>query len=80
MIQTCYKPKVILIILTFYHVCSWMMGSHQFVQKGKLDTQACGMEIILLKSVPIMGFKDLPVLAITGLLVKKPYLIPYVFS
>ncbi|XP_057442927.1 uncharacterized protein LOC130734497 isoform X2 [Lotus japonicus] len=38
------------------------------------------MEIILLKSVPIMGFKELPVLAITGLLVKKPYLIPYVFN
>jgi hypothetical protein len=55
-----------------------MMGSDQYVLMGELPTQACRMGIIVLKSAP-MDIKDfLAVLAITGLLVKKPYFIPYV--
>lgn len=71
----CYKSYSDYCKHTMY-VCSWTMGSPQFVKVGRLHTQACGMETILLKSAP-MGIKDLAVLAITGLLVKKPYFIPY---
>ena len=51
------------------------MRSHQCAQMERLHTKAWRMEIILLKSAP--DIKDLAVPPITGLLVKKPYLIPY---
>lgn len=53
------------------------METNQFVQIGELHTQDCGMEIIVLKYAR-MDIKELAVLAIIGLLVKKPYFIPYV--
>ena len=53
-----------------------MMGSRQFARTGELHTQACKMEIMVLKSAPMEIIVLWVVLATTGLLVKKPYFIP----
>lgn len=55
-----------------YHACSWIMALLQIVELGKFHTQACMMGITHLRSAA-MDLKELAVLAITGLLVKKPY-------
>lgn len=58
----------------FIHcLCSWIVACLQFVMLEKFLMRAWTMEIIHSRSAP-MGLEALAVLAITGLLVRQPYL------
>lgn len=53
-----------------HHECSWIMVLLRIVKQRKFLTQAYWMGIIHLRSAP-MDLKELAVLAMAGLLVKK---------